>query len=71
MWWMQLFKIKGDIFLLLKFQVKVHEVPGGTSSTGRSSNAVRFFNTHQLKVCGKLCCGRFLGKSRVARKRNK
>lgn len=42
-------KLMGCFHHLEQFQVKVHEVPGGTSSAGRSSNAVRFFNTHQLK----------------------
>jgi E3 ubiquitin-protein ligase TRIP12 len=33
-----------------QFQVKVHDLPGSSSNSGRGSNALRFFNTHQLKV---------------------
>lgn len=36
--------------LLLQFQVKVHDLPGSSGTSGRGSNALRFFNTHQLKV---------------------
>ena len=39
-----------NLVVYIQFQVKVHEVPGGASSSGRGSNALRFFNTHQLKV---------------------
>ncbi|KAH3807898.1 hypothetical protein DPMN_136246 [Dreissena polymorpha] len=35
--------------MLPLFQVKVHDLPGGSGSTGRGSNALKFFNTHQLK----------------------
>jgi len=34
---------------LEQFQVKVHDLPGGASAGGRGSNALRFFDTHQLK----------------------
>ena len=36
--------------IFIQFQVKVHDLPGGNTSSGRGSNALRFFNTHQLKV---------------------
>ncbi|CAH1781422.1 unnamed protein product [Owenia fusiformis] len=42
-------KLLGCVHQLEQFQVKVHDLPGGTASTGRGSNALRFFNTHQLK----------------------
>ncbi|XP_074658456.1 E3 ubiquitin-protein ligase TRIP12-like [Tubulanus polymorphus] len=32
-----------------QFQVKVHDLPSGATSSGRGSNALKFFNTHQLK----------------------
>ena len=35
---------------ILQFQVKVHDLPGGSTTNGRGSNALKFFNTHQLKV---------------------
>ena len=28
----------------------MHDLPGGSAGSGRGSNALRFFNTHQLKV---------------------
>jgi len=28
----------------------VHDLPGGSGTSGRSSNALKFFDTHQLKV---------------------
>jgi E3 ubiquitin-protein ligase TRIP12 len=34
---------------LEQFQVKVHDLPGGSGTPGRSSNALKFFDTHQLK----------------------
>ena len=43
-------KLMACLHQLEQFQVKVHDLPGGTSSTGRGSNALKFFNTHQLKV---------------------
>jgi len=41
--------------------VKVHDLPGGSGTSGRSSNALKFFDTHQLKVSWSLlpvdfCC---------------
>jgi len=38
-----------DLFAV-QFQVKVHDLPGGSGTSGRSSNALKFFDTHQLKV---------------------
>ncbi|XP_045199519.2 E3 ubiquitin-protein ligase TRIP12-like isoform X2 [Mercenaria mercenaria] len=42
-------KLMACLHQLEQFQVKVHDLPGGNSSTGRGSNALKFFNTHQLK----------------------
>lgn len=42
-------KLIGCLHQLEQFQVKVHDLPGGSASSGRGSNALRFFNTHQLK----------------------
>jgi hypothetical protein len=43
-------KLMACLHQLEQFQVKVHDLPGGNTSTGRGSNALKFFNTHQLKV---------------------
>jgi hypothetical protein len=43
-------KLIGCLHQLEQFQVKVHDLPGGGASSGRGSNALKFFNTHQLKV---------------------
>ncbi|XP_052218873.1 E3 ubiquitin-protein ligase TRIP12-like isoform X2 [Dreissena polymorpha] len=42
-------KLMACMHQLEQFQVKVHDLPGGSGSTGRGSNALKFFNTHQLK----------------------
>ncbi|XP_064639626.1 E3 ubiquitin-protein ligase TRIP12-like isoform X2 [Lineus longissimus] len=42
-------KLIGCLHQLEQFQVKVHDLPGGGASSGRGSNALKFFNTHQLK----------------------
>ncbi|XP_041350022.1 E3 ubiquitin-protein ligase TRIP12-like isoform X2 [Gigantopelta aegis] len=42
-------KMVGCLHQLEQFQVKVHDLPGGHSSSGRGSNALKFFSTHQLK----------------------
>ncbi|XP_071085244.1 E3 ubiquitin-protein ligase TRIP12-like isoform X2 [Haliotis cracherodii] len=42
-------KMMGCLHQLEQFQVKVHDLPGGNSSSGRGSNALKFFSTHQLK----------------------
>ncbi|XP_064615750.1 E3 ubiquitin-protein ligase TRIP12-like [Liolophura sinensis] len=42
-------KLVGCLHQLEQFQVKVHDLPGGGTSGGRGSNALKFFNTHQLK----------------------
>lgn len=42
-------KLMACLHQLEQFQVKVHDLPGGNTSTGRGSNALKFFNTHQLK----------------------
>ena len=43
-------KVNGCINHLEQFPVKVHDLPGAGSSTSRGSQALKFFNTHQLKV---------------------
>ncbi|ELU17507.1 hypothetical protein CAPTEDRAFT_164474 [Capitella teleta] len=42
-------KLLGCFHHLEQFQVKVHDLPGSSNNSGRGSNALRFFNTHQLK----------------------
>ncbi|XP_038050611.1 E3 ubiquitin-protein ligase TRIP12-like isoform X2 [Patiria miniata] len=42
-------KVNGCINHLEQFPVKVHDLPGGSSSGTRGSQALKFFNTHQLK----------------------
>ncbi|XP_071797988.1 E3 ubiquitin-protein ligase TRIP12-like isoform X1 [Asterias amurensis] len=42
-------KINGCINHLEQFPVKVHDLPGSSSSGTRGSQALKFFNTHQLK----------------------
>ncbi|KAI8498816.1 Ubiquitin-protein ligase [Branchiostoma belcheri] len=42
-------KLNGCINQLEQFPVKVHDLPGGGAATGRGSQALKFFNTHQLK----------------------
>lgn len=43
-------KLMACLHQLEQFQVKVHDLPGGATSSGRGPNALKFFNTHQLKV---------------------
>lgn len=45
-------KLNSCLSQLEQFQVKVHEVPSNsaTSRTAAPTSALRFFNTHQLKV---------------------
>lgn len=56
-------KLNGCVNQLEQFPVKVHDLPGtALSGVGRggSTSAIKFFNTHQLKVSGPLteinCC---------------
>ncbi|XP_070537941.1 E3 ubiquitin-protein ligase TRIP12-like isoform X2 [Ptychodera flava] len=43
-------KLQGCVSHLEQFPVKVHDLPGGGGTPGtRGSQAMRFFNTHQLK----------------------
>ncbi|XP_059173399.1 E3 ubiquitin-protein ligase TRIP12-like [Physella acuta] len=42
-------KLLACLHQLEQFQVKVHDLPGGSSGTSRGGNALRFFTTHQLK----------------------
>ena len=43
-------KLMGCFHHLEQFQVKVHDLPGQQSNNRSGSTALRFFNTHQLKV---------------------
>lgn len=43
-------KLSGCVTQLEQFPVKVHDFPTGTGSRSNTS-ALKFFNTHQLKVC--------------------
>jgi hypothetical protein len=49
-------KLSGCVSQLEQFPVKVHDLPAGTG-TGRAggTSALKFFNTHQLKVCSFFC----------------
>ncbi|KAH9509428.1 Ubiquitin-protein ligase [Bulinus truncatus] len=42
-------KLMACLHQLEQFQVKVHDLPGGSSGTNRGGNALKFFTTHQLK----------------------
>ncbi|XP_006820136.1 E3 ubiquitin-protein ligase TRIP12-like [Saccoglossus kowalevskii] len=42
-------KLQGCVNHLEQFPVKVHDLPGGATPGTRGSQAMRFFNTHQLK----------------------
>ncbi|XP_077987999.1 E3 ubiquitin-protein ligase TRIP12-like isoform X2 [Glandiceps talaboti] len=42
-------KLQGCVNHLEQFPVKVHDLPGGGTPGTRGSQAMRFFNTHQLK----------------------
>ncbi|KAL8586262.1 hypothetical protein ACOMHN_003777 [Nucella lapillus] len=42
-------KLMACLHQLEQFQVKVHDIPGGGSVSGRGTNALKFFSTHQLK----------------------
>lgn len=45
-------KLSGCISQLEQFPVKVHDLPAGTGTgRGGGTSALKFFNTHQLKVC--------------------
>jgi hypothetical protein len=54
-------KLSGCVSQLEQFPVKVHDLPAGTG-TGRAggTSALKFFNTHQLKVL--FPCYKYLGK---------
>lgn len=43
-------KVNGCISHLEQFPVKVHDLPGVEGTGSRGSQALKFFNTHQLKV---------------------
>ena len=50
-------KLPSCFVFCLQFQVKVHDFPGQNASTSRGgSTAMRFFNTHQLKVVALWIC---------------
>ncbi|XP_076454353.1 E3 ubiquitin-protein ligase TRIP12-like isoform X2 [Babylonia areolata] len=42
-------KLMACLHQLEQFQVKIHDIPGGGSVSGRGTNALKFFSTHQLK----------------------
>lgn len=44
-------KLNGCVTQLEQFPVKVHDFPAGVGGRSNTS-ALKFFNTHQLKVCG-------------------
>jgi E3 ubiquitin-protein ligase TRIP12 len=44
-------KLSGCVSQLEQFPVKVHDLPAGTGTgRGTGTSALKFFNTHQLKV---------------------
>lgn len=44
-------KLNACVSQLEQFAVKVHDFPGAGNTGGRGTSALKFFNTHQLKVC--------------------
>lgn len=53
-------KLNGCVNQLEQFPVKVHDLPGSAlsgSGRGGSTSAIKFFNTHQLKVSIQFCLG--------------
>ncbi|ESP04180.1 hypothetical protein LOTGIDRAFT_136701 [Lottia gigantea] len=42
-------KLLGCLHQLEQFQIRVHDLPGAGGMSGRGSNALKFFSTHQLK----------------------
>lgn len=44
-------KLGGCVSQLEQFPVKVHDLPAGTGAGRGGTSALKFFNTHQLKVC--------------------
>ncbi|XP_050411436.2 E3 ubiquitin-protein ligase TRIP12 [Patella vulgata] len=42
-------KLLGCLHQLEQFQIRVHDLPGSGGMSGRGSNALKFFSTHQLK----------------------
>lgn len=43
-------KLNACVSQLEQFAVKVHDLPGAGNVGGRGTSALKFFNTHQLKV---------------------
>lgn len=43
-------KLSGCVSQLEQFPVKVHDLPAGTGTGRAGTSALKFFNTHQLKV---------------------
>lgn len=43
-------KLNACVSQLEQFAVKVHDFPGAGNTGGRGTSALKFFNTHQLKV---------------------
>jgi hypothetical protein len=55
-------KLSGCVSQLEQFPVKVHDLPAGTGTgRGGGTSALKFFNTHQLKVLSFLH-DKYLGK---------
>lgn len=44
-------KLSGCVSQLEQFPVKVHDLPAGSGAGRGGTSALKFFNTHQLKVC--------------------
>lgn len=45
-------KLNGCVTQLEQFPVKVHDFPTGSGGSRSNTSALKFFNTHQLKVSG-------------------
>lgn len=44
-------KLNGCVSQLEQFPVKVHDLPASSGAGRGGTSALKFFNTHQLKVC--------------------
>lgn len=50
-------KLNGCVTQLEQFPVKVHDFPTGSGGSRSNTSALKFFNTHQLKVSLELVKG--------------
>lgn len=50
-------KLNGCVTQLEQFPVKVHDFPTGSGGSRSNTSALKFFNTHQLKVSSISGCG--------------